>query len=385
MDSTEDIVKEWRPYEEQSSWSLTRARNAVLPPAIAKRHFFLPRLNLVGISLFEAIIALCLLGGAVVLGWLQRATEAAQSGGVAQFMWVPIFLFIMYRSVIAWAFGISFERGMFWHAFFAFIATGYGIWHGVSAMYWANLGDDDGTPIRGLSAFTKGEYQYEFITGALASLFMALLVGTSLHPFRRFIRRIWLWSHHLFVISAIVLSVIHGAPVVLLAFGIYLADRLFGYVYQAWFQHSSMGSEGKAELLPSGLVRISFPRLLSFQAGQFVCLSIPKVSIFEYHTFTIASAPTDEELVVLIQANGFWTRRLQRKVQSEMEKSSPVNIKALLHGPVGSVALDWQSSRYQVFVLIAGGIGITPMMTIYRHLAEQSCRGRPVHLAKLYG
>eukprot|EP00178_Gracilaria_changii_P021590 TRINITY_DN6407_c0_g1_i1.p1 TRINITY_DN6407_c0_g1~~TRINITY_DN6407_c0_g1_i1.p1 ORF type:complete len:548 (+),score=89.49 TRINITY_DN6407_c0_g1_i1:98-1645(+) len=369
----------WKPYED-SYLPFERIRYLVLPPLLAKRFFFWPSLNLVGLTIIEILVALILLAGTVLLAFVLKDADAEQSGNVAQFYWIPLFLLILYRSPVALLFGISFERSMFWHGFFALLALGYGVWHGVSCMYWADLDDDGGTPVRGFQAFVRGEQKSEFISGGVIIIAMALLIITSIHPIRRFVRRIWLWSHHILAVTAVVFCALHGAGAAVAAFGFYIADRLFGYVFQAHWQYARLGSETKGTLLPSGFVRLSVPRTFSFRPGQFICINIPSISLFEYHTFSIATCPTDDKICVLIKAEGYWTKKLVKRMQKLCSGSNEqVTIRAFVHGPIGSVALDWQGmSKYATFVLVAGGVGITPLISFYRHVLTQAVRGRPV-------
>lgn len=390
-------MAQWKPYEDESFWSLDRYRHALLPPIIAKRHFFLPRINRIGLTFPEAVIAAGITAAAIVLGASQRVAEAEESGSTAQLLWIPLFLFITYRSVVRWVTGISFERGMFWHGYLSLLATAYGVWHGVASMYWAELDDDDDDDrmivasvrnIRGFDVFIRGEDRWTYISGAICSLFMVLMVVTSIHPIRRAMGRIWLWSHHILLIPAVGFAVVHGAPVALVGLAIYIADRLFGYVFQAWFQYRGLREGSGTILKDSGIVKLTLPKSSSFRfsAGQFVCLNIPSVSIFEYHAFTIASAPADEELVFYIKPSGVWSRRLVKRIgntQQDQGEKTPVSLKVFVHGPVGNVALDWQSTRYNIFVLIGGGIGITPILSIFFHLLQQKKRGRPLKSVRL--
>ncbi|CAN8065756.1 unnamed protein product [Agarophyton chilense] len=371
----------WKPYED-SRLPFDRFRYILFHPFLLKRFFFLPSLNLVGLTIIEIIVALALVAGTVVLGYLSKDVDAEQSGNIAQVYWVPLFILILYRSPVAVVFGISFERSMFWHAFFAVLALGYGVWHGVSCMYWAPLDDDgdSGQPVRGFEAFVRGEHKSEFLSGGIIIIIMAVIIITSIHPIRRFVRRIWLWSHHILAIAAIVFCALHGAGAAVAAFAFYIADRLFGYVFQAYWQHVRVGSETSAALLPSGFVRLSMPRTFSFTPGQYICINIPSISLFEYHTFSIATCPTDGKICLLIKSEGHWTKKLCNRIEKLSSLSNEeVPIRAFLHGPIGSVALDWQStSKYQTFVLVAGGVGITPLVSFYRHVLTQTLRGRPV-------
>lgn len=382
MQKNHIMQKPWKPYED-SSLPFERIRFRLIPSVLAKRRFFAPSINLVGLSVVEIIIAILLTAGTVVLGYLFKDVKVEKAGKIAELYWIPLFILIMYRSPIALIFGVSFERSMFWHAYFALLALAFAVWHGVSAMYWAPL-DKHGRRPKGLGfqsfSARRGKYQASFWSGAAIVIIMIVTIISSIHPIRRYVRRSWLRLHHALAVAAVFLCAIHGAGIVVDAFAMYIADRLFGYMYQALWKYKSMSSEAKVKLLPSGLVRLSFPNAFSFSPGQHICVYIPSVSCFEFHAFSIATCPSDEKLCVLIKPGGRWTKKLHERIQSGAGfEGDNAPIRAFFHGPIGSVALDWQSqSQYQTFLLVAGGIGITPLISFYRHVLGQAMRGRPV-------
>ena len=58
-------------------------------------------------------------------------------------------------------------------------------------------------------------------------------------------------------------------------------------------------------------------------------------------------------------------------------------VKAFIEGPFGSPAIDLYGERFKAFLLISGGIGVTPVQSFFNHLMAQRTRGRPVRLAHL--
>ena len=51
----------------------------------------------------------------------------------------------------------------------------------------------------------------------------------------------------------------------------------------------------------------------------------------------------------------------------------------MLDGPYGNHTMDLESKEYDVFLLISGGIGITPIQSVYNHLISQVAQeGRPM-------
>jgi len=100
-----------------------------------------------------------------------------------------------------------------------------------------------------------------------------------------------------------------------------------------------------------------------FAVFTFVQAGIPK----QQHPFTISYSPTDkDEIRVTVKAIGDYTKQLQ-----QIKKGS----KVLIEGPYGVFGQQVESER-QV-LLVAGGIGITPLRCLFERYARN---GRKVTL-----
>lgn len=109
---------------------------------------------------------------------------------------------------------------------------------------------------------------------------------------------------------------------------------------------------------------------MPFRAGQFVFLRFPDSSLGgEEHVFTVASSPSDEGLWFVIKNSGDWTARL-----GELEPGAA----ATLEGPFGG--FDPTACR-NAQVWIAGGIGVTPFLSVVRSAAR---RGAMPDVAMFY-
>ncbi len=97
---------------------------------------------------------------------------------------------------------------------------------------------------------------------------------------------------------------------------------------------------------------------LSFLPGQFGFFNFPGLNRHEAHPFTVASHPDKERLRVAIKASGDFSETLQ----TQLETGAPVQVE----GPYGHFTQRWSSSRRQIWV--AGGIGITPFLSLARDL-----------------
>ncbi|HNX74412.1 MAG TPA: ferric reductase-like transmembrane domain-containing protein [Candidatus Rifleibacterium sp.] len=99
-----------------------------------------------------------------------------------------------------------------------------------------------------------------------------------------------------------------------------------------------------------------------FVPGQFAFLAIKSPEIpFEEHPFTIASAPADAgNLQFIIKGDGDWTRKLSAVRAGDQARVS---------GPFGVFSAYRHEPRS--LVMIAGGIGITPMLSTLRQLSRE--------------
>lgn len=102
---------------------------------------------------------------------------------------------------------------------------------------------------------------------------------------------------------------------------------------------------------------------LEFTPGQFVFLSLDDKTIgTEQHPFSIVSAPTDAFLKLSIKHSGDYTKRLVL---------AKAGIRAKIYGPYGMFG-EKSVVRNKDEVWIAGGIGITPFMSLLRYYATKS-------------
>jgi predicted ferric reductase len=122
-------------------------------------------------------------------------------------------------------------------------------------------------------------------------------------------------------------------------------------------------------LAPTGWRRSSRRDALAFAPGQFAWLRLRRWGLLSDHPFTIASgARADGTLEFTVRHIGDYTRTLGRLRPGT---------RVFLDGPHGSFSVDHMRSTG--LVLLAGGVGITPMMSMLRTLADRGDR-RPHRL-----
>ena len=120
------------------------------------------------------------------------------------------------------------------------------------------------------------------------------------------------------------------------------------------------------EQLAEGTMGFYFSRPDGFQfkAGQYVDVTLihPAETDAEgnIRSFSIASAPEDQDLLVATRMRDTAFKRVLR--------TAPVDTEISLEGPMGSFTLHNNAAKPAVF--LAGGIGITPFSSIIRHATQ---------------
>jgi predicted ferric reductase len=107
-------------------------------------------------------------------------------------------------------------------------------------------------------------------------------------------------------------------------------------------------------------------RPVHFRAGQFAYVDILQNldqvrREFEAHPFSIASAPGEDRLTLVIEGAGDHTRRIQRAATGDESR-------VLIHGSFGRLVIDRPERHKQLW--LAGGIGITPFLAMAQELAR---------------
>ena len=132
------------------------------------------------------------------------------------------------------------------------------------------------------------------------------------------------------------------------------------------YQSTLLGRTEVAE----GTMAFQFEKPKGFvcKAGQYIDLTLldsqPGSSTGVTHTFSIASCPSDEEILV--------TTRMRNTLFKQALSTLPIGSGARIEGPMGSFSLHNNTARPAVF--LAGGIGITPFLSMVSHATAEKLR-----------
>ncbi|PKS08614.1 hypothetical protein jhhlp_005000 [Lomentospora prolificans] len=194
------------------------------------------------------------------------------------------------------------------------------------------------------------------------------------------------YAHFFFIVYVIGACVHakHSPEFLLPGFSLWLVDRGWRLCYN--FRRVTAKS---VVHYPGGVTKFKLEGVRVVRPNQMAWVQLPSISLFNWHPFTIASAPGDPITTIAIRGLGGFTKQVQglaadgntlygEKLDPRTTNSIPPHaVKIRVDGPYGHPGLQWE--QYPVVVLIAGGIGITPAISIASHVinwaAHSVCSG----------
>ncbi|XP_054706944.1 dual oxidase 2-like [Uloborus diversus] len=225
------------------------------------------------------------------------------------------------------------------------------------------------------------------ITGIFLVILLSLMYVFAVQFSRRHVFNAFWKTHNLYPVLYI-LMILHGIGFVIQGpiFYHYLLFPCVLFTVDMLISVSRKKTEipvVKAELLPSAVTHLEFkkPDNFEYKSGQWVRIACVPLNKNEYHPFTLSSAPHEENLSLHIRAVGPWTMNL-RNIYDPNNLQQHAYPKIYLDGPFGEGHQDW--FRYDVSVLVGGGIGITPFASILKDIVFKSSLKHKIFCKKLY-
>lgn len=275
--------------------------------------------------------------------------------------------------------GIQFEASVRYH-----------IWLGTSMILFATLHGAGTLFIWGTNHQTQNQmwrWQKEgriYLAGEIA-LATGLIIWVSSLPFIRRKRfDVFYYIHHMYVVF-------------ILFFLLHVGDRQFYMVLPGVFLFSLdkllrvILSRPETQILsvrifPSKIIELTLPKhpRLKYTPTSIIFLKIPIISRFHWHPFSITSSSSvdDQTISVMIKCEGWWTNSVYDVLHQEINSSCRTKcIPVAVEGPYGPASFDF--TRYDHLILIGGGIGITPILSLIQEIA--SAKGRfPTEIQLIY-
>lgn len=275
------------------------------------------------------------------------------------FLFVPV----TRGSSVLQVFGLTSEASVKYHIWLGHIVMTLFSAHGICyIIYWAATHQ--------LSEMLKwGKTDISNLAGEL-SLLSGLVLWIATFPrIRRKMFELFFYTHHLYILF-VVFFVYHVgvsyAGIMLPGFYLFIVDR-----YLRFLQSRSNVRLVSARVLPCETVELNFSKSkgLSFTPTSIMFVNVPSISRMQWHPFTITSSSSleAEKLSVVIKGEGSWSKKLYQML------SSPISVDRLnvsVEGPYGPPSTHFL--RHDLLIMVSGGSGITPFISIIRELIHTS-------------
>lgn len=315
---------------------------------------------------------------------------------------------------------IPFDKNVSFHKLVGFSIVFFTWVHTIA--HWNNFAQLAAQQKLGFVGFLK----INFMTGpgwsgyVMTIILMIMLFTAMEKPRRANYERFWN-VHHLFIVFFAFWS-IHGAFCMIktdnepFCFGTgvfwqywmvggfaYLLERILREVRG---RHKTFVT--KVVQHPSNVVEIQIKKdSTKTRAGQYIFLCCPEVSVWQYHPFTLTSAPEEDYISIHVRMVGNFTKKLGKALGCEEQKGdekgrsrivsmAPLAVgrrdmkltkllpRVYIDGPFGSASED--VFKFETALLVGAGIGVTPFASIlksiwYRmsHANAQKTRLRKVY------
>ncbi|KAK3826444.1 MAG: NADPH oxidase [Linnemannia gamsii] len=230
-------------------------------------------------------------------------------------------------------------------------------------------------------------------TGHIMLLVLVVMVATALPSVRmKKFEVFWYW-HHLFLVFFFFFS-FHGAFCLLTpdrppyckdisAFWKYWVSSGFIYLLERCAREWRAKQKtviSRVILHPSKVVEIQIKKdNCRALAGQYIFLCCPEVSLWQWHPFTLTSAPEEDYISVHMRVVGDFTKELSKKLGCDAEgvgeweeslgdRNGLVTVlpRIMIDGPFGAASED--VFKYEVTVLVGAGIGVTPFASVLKSI-----------------
>ncbi|XVF22505.1 hypothetical protein REPUB_Repub12eG0178300 [Reevesia pubescens] len=260
-------------------------------------------------------------------------------------------------------FGLTSEGSIKYHIWLGHITmvlfTAHGIFY---IIYWAVTGH--------ISEMLKWSYSdVSNVAGEIALLGGLGLWAATFPQVRRKTFELFFYTHYLYIIFVLffILHVGIGYSFIMLpGFYLFMIDRFLRFL-----QSRRTVRLISARVLSCDTLELNFAKSpgLSYNPTSIMFVNVPSISKLQWHPFTISSNSRLEpdKLSVIIKSEGSWSTKLYQMLSSP---SSIDRLDVSIEGPYGPASNHFL--RHDTLVMVSGGSGITPFISIIRELIFRS-------------
>jgi predicted ferric reductase len=220
--------------------------------------------------------------------------------------------------------------------------------------------------------------------GLLAACCFGAMALTAPHPMRSRCYELFQLAHCLFL-PAMVLIMLHvpkPGMILIAPLALYALDVVYR-LYQQFLPVENVSISSPYSKYT--VLKVKAKHVEDIKPGQFCMVNIASASFFQWHPISICSYDREtHELTFIVKNVGDWTANICNVVNSTDSTAILDKFKVRLRGPYGRIRFDLGADgsglyRYEKLILVAGGIGCTPMISTLQWLIDDANEHRNKH------
>ncbi|KAH9455342.1 hypothetical protein Pst134EA_022812 [Puccinia striiformis f. sp. tritici] len=296
------------------------------------------------------------------------------------------------RPQLAWL--MPLDENIWFHRQVAYATAFFTMLH-VTAHY-VNMYMVEKTQVRPNTAVGIHYTEPGGITGHVMLLIMVLMYTTAHHKIRKQCFEAFWYTHHLAFfwmlglythsMGCFVRGALPGEKVECNAYNTVRFTVISGALYFIERVWREVRARRKTQIVgvllhPSGTMEIRIRKpSFKYVAGQWLFLQMPDVSHWQWHPFTISSAPDDPYVSVHIRQVGDFTKAVGERLGATPQLASSLTDQSK-GGHEWSRCSQWIVCRYhwgscEMAILVGTGIGVTPFSSILKNIYYMQQKGR---------
>eukprot|EP01084_Bolivina_argentea_P153958 268406_1 len=329
--------------------------------------------------------------------------------GIMSIQFLTMMLFCTTR-IRLWndCFMISFEHLIAYHRFFGILMILSGYIHLILwIVFWQQSNEEIYKPFNVPLSYHADNFTPIIMYYVMIFLVPVIYVCCSFYMVRRKYFELFYYTHlfgAIIMISVILWHASQAWRYIIPPLSLYGIDRMIRManssrickINQLSISVSGEENDNRIEITKLGFSVGSYSfnysesqyKKLNFAMGQYVFINIGNISLYEWHPFTIASGEYENECYLQIQNEGNKISEMNYNeyisssrqftnllysLASKIERNEIGNHEIELHidGPYGK---PFVYNGYDRIILIAGGIGITPVHSIFSTILSKSIK-----------
>lgn len=271
------------------------------------------------------------------------------------------------NSILTWFLGLPFDHVILYHRFIGRVMVAVAFLH--FCWYFDRLLDHASEKV--------------YWTG-LAALGCALgIVVTTTNWIRRNHFNVFFWSHYLFVgfFAFTYFHVTQAQPFLLTSLIIYGLDKFLRCVWTLLPQRTYVFQNRGDHTAQVKFKKNPLTKLMGrHNVGQYMFLNFPELSLTEWHPFSVSSGPNEDYVEFHIRTLGDHTNDIVALSKQRAESGKTTWIRS--DGPYGYLNFNYR--RYGILLMVGGGIGITPIISLLRDIYGTNRSEKPHCIRTVY-